>query len=174
MKCLLSVYNQKKSWLVYADLLFVQDTDRPGHSHINMLAAKKKGGGEEGMGGGWFERKEVKGITNTGISLLKHPPQNSLINIKPAVCLSAILISPPPCSNTFHWYFLLSMSCLCRFTMPSTTIGSARVLTSPSSSDSLAAILRRIRRMILPDRVHGKPSVNWNWRQHHVQIMSMN
>ena len=45
-------------------------------------------------------------------------------------------------------------------TRSSTTAGSARVLVSPRLSSSFAAILRRIRRMILPDRVFGKPGAH--------------
>ncbi|KMQ53429.1 hypothetical protein ACS96_28575 [Pseudomonas aeruginosa] len=37
-----------------------------------------------------------------------------------------------------------------------TTPGSARVEVSPRLSSSLQAILRRIRRMILPERVFGR------------------
>ena len=42
-----------------------------------------------------------------------------------------------------------------------TTPGSARVLVSPRPSVSLAAILRRMRRMILPLRVFGRPGAHW-------------
>src|SRR5262249_41195849 len=41
------------------------------------------------------------------------------------------------------------------------TVGSARVETSPSGSCSLAAILRRILRMILPLRVFGRLGAHW-------------
>ncbi len=44
--------------------------------------------------------------------------------------------------------------------MSSTTAGSARVDVSPSWSMSLLATLRRMRRMILPDLVLGKPGAN--------------
>src|SRR5690606_24173721 len=43
----------------------------------------------------------------------------------------------------------------------STTAGSASVVVSPMFSSSLAAILRRMRRMILPERVLGRPGANW-------------
>ena len=42
----------------------------------------------------------------------------------------------------------------------STTDGSARVEVSPISSRSLAATLRRIRRIILPERVFGSPGAH--------------
>ena len=42
--------------------------------------------------------------------------------------------------------------------MPSTTVGSASVVVSPSASSS--ATLRSSRRMILPERVFGRSSVN--------------
>ena len=42
--------------------------------------------------------------------------------------------------------------------MAFTTLGSARVDTSPSSLSALTAILRRMRRMILPLRVFGRPA----------------
>lgn len=45
-------------------------------------------------------------------------------------------------------------------TKSSTTAGSANVEVSPNSSTSPAAIWRRIRRMILPDRVFGKPGAS--------------
>ncbi len=47
----------------------------------------------------------------------------------------------------------------------STTEGSARVDTSPSSLSCLEAILRSTRRMILPERVLGRPA----WRIHMIQ-----
>ena len=46
-------------------------------------------------------------------------------------------------------------------TSESTTPGSASVEVSPKSWTSPSAILRKMRRMILPDRVFGSPSVNW-------------
>ena len=42
----------------------------------------------------------------------------------------------------------------------STTEGSANVLVSPSESSSFSAILRKIRRMILPERVLGNPGAH--------------
>ena len=45
-------------------------------------------------------------------------------------------------------------------TSSSTTAGSASVLVSPSPSTSFAAILRKIRRMILPERVFGRPGAH--------------
>src|SRR5258708_3403888 len=49
----------------------------------------------------------------------------------------------------------------CRFfTRSSTTVGSASVEVSPRLPDSSSAILRRIRRMILPERVFGRPGAN--------------
>ena len=44
-----------------------------------------------------------------------------------------------------------------RSMMPCTMLGSASVDVSPSSSSFLTAILRRMRRMILPDLVLGRP-----------------
>src|SRR5215469_9784126 len=43
----------------------------------------------------------------------------------------------------------------------STTVGSARVEVSPRLAVSPSAILRRMRRMILPERVLGRPGANW-------------
>src|SRR4029079_15884308 len=43
----------------------------------------------------------------------------------------------------------------------STTVGSARVEVSPKPSVAPSAILRRIRRMILPDRVLGSAGLKW-------------
>src|SRR5579871_6718249 len=48
-------------------------------------------------------------------------------------------------------------------TRSSTTAGSASVEVSPSEPGSSSAILRRIRRMILPERVLGRPGANWIW-----------
>src|SRR5882757_4030545 len=45
-------------------------------------------------------------------------------------------------------------------TRSSTTAGSARVLVSPRLDTSPSAILRRMRRMILPLRVLGRPGAN--------------
>ena len=44
---------------------------------------------------------------------------------------------------------------------PSTRLGSASVEVSPRLPNSFSAILRRIRRMILPLRVFGRPGVKW-------------
>src|SRR5690606_17420392 len=50
----------------------------------------------------------------------------------------------------------------CRFSTRSvTTPGSARVEVSPRAPNSFSAILRRMRRMILPERVLGRPGANW-------------
>gem|GEM_PF-4108729 len=46
-------------------------------------------------------------------------------------------------------------------TRASTTDGSARVEVSPSWSGAFSAILRKIRRMILPLRVFGSPDAHW-------------
>src|ERR1019366_117874 len=46
-------------------------------------------------------------------------------------------------------------------TRSSTTEGSARVEISPRLLMSPSAILRRMRRMILPERVLGRPGANW-------------
>ena len=43
----------------------------------------------------------------------------------------------------------------------STTDGSASVEVSPSAPNSSSAIFLRIRRMILPERVFGRPGANW-------------
>ena len=43
----------------------------------------------------------------------------------------------------------------------STIDGLAKVEISPSCSDWLAAILRNTRRMILPERVLGRPGTTW-------------
>src|SRR5690606_15518710 len=45
-------------------------------------------------------------------------------------------------------------------TRSSTTAGSASVDVSPRFSKSFAAILRRMRRMILPERVFGRPGAH--------------
>src|SRR5215212_1667967 len=56
-----------------------------------------------------------------------------------------------------HALFLL----FCRlFTRSSTTAGSASVLVSPKLPNSSSAILRRMRRMILPERVLGSDGAN--------------
>ena len=47
------------------------------------------------------------------------------------------------------------------FTRSSTTAGSARVVVSPRLAISPSATLRRIRRMILPERVLGRPGAHW-------------
>ena len=61
-------------------------------------------------------------------------------------------------TTLIHCWFV----CVCFLTMSSTTEGSARVETSPSSSCLSAAIFLRIRRMIFPDRVLGNPGTTWN------------
>src|SRR5436190_4633943 len=43
----------------------------------------------------------------------------------------------------------------------STTPGSSKVEVSPNCSNSPSAIFRKIRRIILPLRVFGKPDTNW-------------
>src|SRR6476646_1185388 len=57
-----------------------------------------------------------------------------------------------------------ALDLFCRFWMrSSTTVGSASVEISPRLEKSSSAILRRMRRMILPDRVLGRPGENWIW-----------
>ena len=51
--------------------------------------------------------------------------------------------------------------CLCLFTMSATTAGSAKVEMSPKSSGRLEAIWRRMRRIIFPERVFGRPDVTY-------------
>ena len=61
-----------------------------------------------------------------------------------------------PCSRRNDRYYLFA-----RFSIKcSTTAGSANVEVSPSESISFAAILRNIRRIILPERVFGKPGAH--------------
>ena len=48
-------------------------------------------------------------------------------------------------------------------TSDATTDGSARVEVSPSWSGAFSAILRRMRRMILPERVFGRPGAHCRW-----------
>ena len=55
----------------------------------------------------------------------------------------------------FHFFARFCLACFC--TMSSTIEGSARVDVSPSSEVWLAAIFRRMRRIILPERVLGRP-----------------
>src|SRR5262249_9109881 len=47
------------------------------------------------------------------------------------------------------------------FTRSSTTAGSASVDVSPRLLKSFSTILRRMRRMILPERVLGRPGAHW-------------
>ena len=72
----------------------------------------------------------VKYITDTRAPL-KSPTPKNVNNINAGLC--AMLISSLPQPGVFHLHYLLSMSSLYRWTMPSTTEGSASVLTSPSS-----------------------------------------
>ena len=60
---------------------------------------------------------------------------------------------PLPALQPAYWFARLLMS-------SSTTLGSASVLVSPRLSSSLVATLRRMRRMILPDRVFGRPGAH--------------
>ncbi len=55
-------------------------------------------------------------------------------------------------------------------TMLCTTDGSARVEMSPSSSDLLAATFRRIRLIILPDRVFGRPVVTCEGKKDNLRF----
>src|SRR4051812_16384733 len=57
-------------------------------------------------------------------------------------------------------YALFLLFCLL-FTRSSTTAGSASVLVSPRLPNSSSAILRKMRRMILPERVLGSDGANW-------------
>ena len=64
--------------------------------------------------------------------------------------------------------------CLCLFTMSATTIGSAKVEMSPKSSGRLEAIWRRIRRIIFPERVFGRPDVTYGeWEGQYIHVSSM-
>src|SRR4029079_18705609 len=62
----------------------------------------------------------------------------------------------------------------CRFsTRSSTTAGSASVEVSPRLLGTSSAILRRMRRMILPERVFGRPGANWIWSGEAIGPMSL-
>ena len=62
-------------------------------------------------------------------------------------------------NNWFNaiWVFHSWLISLCFLTMSSTTEGSASVDTSPNSSCWLEAIFLKMRRMIFPERVLGRP-----------------
>src|SRR5580692_4204090 len=69
-------------------------------------------------------------------------------------------------SNTqliaYHFAYALSLLLFCRLlTRSSTTAGSAKVEVSPRLPYSSSAILRRMRRMIFPERVFGRLGANW-------------
>src|SRR3546814_2163042 len=55
---------------------------------------------------------------------------------------------------------------------PSTRLGSASVDVSPSDPKSFSAILRKIRRMILPERVLGRPGVRRS-EEHTSELQSL-
>ena len=57
------------------------------------------------------------------------------------------------CLGVNYLFIRFSISC-------STTVGSASVVVSPRFSSSLAATLRRIRLIIFPDLVFGRPGAN--------------
>lgn len=64
------------------------------------------------------------------------------------------------CSRDLYSPYLALISCVisrCCRTISSTTDGSAKVETSPSSSGLSAATFLNMRRMIFPDRVFGRP-----------------
>ena len=68
--------------------------------------------------------------------------------------------APIPFSHAFaSHFFTASYSASTLLTSVRTMLGSASVDTSPSWSDSRQAIFRSTRRMILPERVLGKPGV---------------
>jgi len=59
------------------------------------------------------------------------------------------------------WLFNFARSAHCFLrTNASTTCGSASVVVSPIWSTWSSAIFRRMRRMILPERVFGRPGAN--------------
>lgn len=77
-------------------------------------------------------------------------------------------MSPPFLSLTCCFYYVYPLFCSPRpsfkFLLPLmtslNTSGCAKVVVSPSSSYSPAAILRSMRRIILPEHVLGRPSTN--------------
>src|SRR5690606_16075886 len=66
---------------------------------------------------------------------------------------------PDPASPGLILQLATALMRRCSLIRWSTTAGSAKVDRSPSPSYSAAAILRRMRRMIFPERVFGRPLV---------------
>ena len=62
-------------------------------------------------------------------------------------------------------YFCVCSMAACFLMMRSTTSELASVEMSPSWSDWLEAIFLRMRRMIFPERVFGRPGTTWS-REH--------
>ena len=57
--------------------------------------------------------------------------------------------------------------------MSATTAGSAKVEMSPKSSGRLEAIWRRMRRIIFPERVFGRPDVTYKEGEQYMTIINM-
>ena len=77
------------------------------------------------------------------------------------------------CSRDLYSPYLALISCVisrCCRTISSTTDGSAKVETSPSSSGLSAATFLNMRRMIFPDRVFGRPDTTWWKKIKHVEL----
>ena len=57
--------------------------------------------------------------------------------------------------------------------MSATTAGSAKVEMSPKSSGRLEAIWRRMRRIIFPERVFGRPDVTYKEGEQYISSMTI-
>src|SRR6476469_5515941 len=93
-----------------------------------------------------------------GLALCEWPPQ------------AAAMLSGNGIESAYADTSFLFWRCLTR---SSTTAGSASVEVSPRLPGSSSAILRRMRRMILPERVFGSPGANWIWSGDAIGPMSL-
>jgi antitoxin HicB len=100
------------------------------------------------------DEKEVRRLLDP-----RHPTQESRLRAmlaKLGVATRSVVIDSARAAASSAWG-----ERYCRQTRSSTTAGSASVEVSPRLEGSSSAILRRMRRMILPERVFGRPGANW-------------
>ena len=143
-------------WLAKVGYEWMQEMSDPARS----LASARETWQKQGRSAKWIEQRmtgqETRNkLTDYWAGLFE--PRTQKITDESSCLLYNFFYSFRWQRNNYHNVFLFY--CF-PFTNASTTCGSASVETSPIWSVWFSAILRRMRRMILPERVFGRPGAN--------------
>src|SRR6476646_6393159 len=137
-----------------------RDRPRVGNEDVNRIAIIRKGMRNEAVITGVAHRRIQEAINKQRSGSLIHFILDRLTTYRHLHDDVDVIGRVVPDRNSIEVHFDGTFGC--RFLIRSeTTAGSGSVDISPSASTSFSAIFRKIRRMILPDRVLGRPGANW-------------